>query len=89
MSLFHRRSKDDSPQQDAVEAPPAAPAAAAPPSPEELDATMAFTTLKHQLEDGKLTQAEFDARREQLGGSSPERASQHAKEKQQHDGDDR
>jgi len=68
LSLFHRRSKDHSPQQDAVEAPPAAPAAAAPPSPEELDATMAFTTLKHELEDGKLTQAEFDTRRKQLGG---------------------
>ena len=68
MSLFHRRSKDPSTPQDAVAAPPAAPAAAAPPSAEELDALMAFTTLKHQLEDGKLTQAEFDARRKQLGG---------------------
>ena len=68
MSLFHRRSKAHSPQQDAVDEPPAAPAAAAPPSSEELDATMAFSTLKHQLDDGKLTQAEFDARRKQLGG---------------------
>ena len=68
MSLFHRRSKDPSPQEDAVAEPPAAPAAAAPPSSEELDALMEFTTLKHQLEDGKLTQAEFDARRKQLGG---------------------
>jgi hypothetical protein len=67
MSLFHRRSKDPSPQQDAVAEPLAAPAAAAPPSSEELDALMEFTTLKHQLEDGKLTQAEFDARRKQLG----------------------
>jgi hypothetical protein len=68
VSLFHRRSKDPSPQEDAVAAPPAAPAAAAPPSSEELDAMMEFTALKHQFEDGKLTQAEFDAQRRQLGG---------------------
>jgi len=67
MSLFHRRSKGASPQQDAVAAPPAAPAPAPPPSAEELDAIMAFTTLKHERDDGKLTQAEFDARRKQLG----------------------
>ena len=67
MSLFHRRSKDPSPPPDTVAEPPAAPAAAAPPSSEELDASMAFTSLKHQLEDGKLTQAEFDARRDHLG----------------------
>ena len=68
MSLFHRRSKDASPQHEADAAPHAAPAPAPPPSPEELDAMMAFTTLKHQLDDGTLTQAEFDARRKQLGG---------------------
>ena len=67
MSLFHRRSHDPAPQDDAVAAPHAAPAPAAPPSPEELEAVSAVTTLRGQLKDGTLTQAEFDARREQLG----------------------
>lgn len=68
MSLFHRRSRDASPEQNAAAEPPAAPPPAAPPSSEELNAILALTTLKDQLEDGSLTQAEFDARREQLGG---------------------
>ena len=66
MSLLHRHSDDASPQ-DAVAAPPAAPAPAPPPSPGELDAFMELTALKDRLEDGTLTQAEFDARRKELG----------------------
>jgi len=66
VSLLHRRSDKASPQQD-VAAPPAAPAPAAPPSPGELDAFNELTMLKDQLQDGTLTQAEFDARRRQLG----------------------
>jgi len=60
MSLLHRRHHD-APPQDAVAPPPAAPAPAAPPSPEEIDEQAAFAKLKHQLDDGVITQAEFDA----------------------------
>jgi hypothetical protein len=66
VSLLHRRSDNASPQQG-VAAPPAAPAPAPPPSPRELDALKELTMLKAQLEDGTLTQAEFDARRKELG----------------------
>lgn len=66
MSLLHRRSDKASPP-DAVAAPPAAPAPAPPPSPGELDAFKELTLLKDQLRDGTLTQAEFDARRKELG----------------------
>ena len=66
MSLFHRRSDDAAPQ-PAVPEPPAAPAPAAPPSPDELEALHELRLLKDQLEDGTLTQAEFDARRKELG----------------------
>jgi len=62
MSLLHRRHHDDPPQ-DVVPAPPAAPAPAAPPSPEELDEVAAKTNLKHQLDDGVISQEEFDARK--------------------------
>jgi hypothetical protein len=64
MSLLHRRHKDEPPQ-DAVAPPPHAPTPAAPPSPEELDAVAAATTLKHQLDDGTITQEEYDARKQQ------------------------
>jgi hypothetical protein len=67
VSLLHRRSHDAAPQEDAVAEPPAAPAPAAPPSPEELDVSREFAQLEHQLAAGTLTQAEFDARRKQLG----------------------
>ena len=66
MSLLHRRSDHTSPPPNAA-APPAAPAPAAPPTADELDAVRALTKLKDQLQDGTLTQAEFDARREDLG----------------------
>jgi hypothetical protein len=66
VSLFHRHSHDAAAQTDAVAAPPAAPAPAAPPSPDELEAVLELTALKDQLEDGTLTQAEFDARRKEL-----------------------
>jgi hypothetical protein len=69
VSLFHRHSKDASPPQDAVPEPPAAPAPAPPPAPDELEASTESATLKHQLEDGTLTQAEFDARRKALPGA--------------------
>jgi hypothetical protein len=65
VSLLHRRSHD-APPQDAIPEPPAAPAPAAPPTSDELDASKEFTTLKDQLEDGTLTQAQFDARRKEL-----------------------
>jgi len=67
VSLLHRRSHDASAQDDALPEPHAAPAPAPPPSPEELEAVSALTTLRNQLKDGTLTQAEFDARRAQLG----------------------
>lgn len=67
MSLLHRRSKDDPPQQETVPAPLAAPAPAAPPSADELDAFKELTALRDQLHDGTLTQAEFEARRKELG----------------------
>jgi hypothetical protein len=65
MSLLHRRHHD-APPQDAVAAPPTAPAPAAPPSPEEIDEVSAMTRLKHQLDDGVITQAEFDARKAEI-----------------------
>jgi hypothetical protein len=64
MSLL-RRHHDDEPPKDAVAPPPAAPAPAAPPSPEEMDEVAASTKLKHQLDDGVITQAEFDARKDE------------------------
>jgi hypothetical protein len=67
MSLLHRRHRDA--PKDAVEPPLAAPAPAAPPSPEELDEAAAPALLKHQLDDGVLTQVEFDARREDVDPS--------------------
>ena len=69
MSLFHRRSHDEAPEPTVPE-PPAAPAPAAPPSSEEFDPVVALTHLKDQLEDGTLTQAEFEARKQQLLGES-------------------
>jgi len=69
MSLFHRRSHDEAPEPTVPE-PPAAPAPGAPPSPAELDPIIALTALKDQLEDGNLTQAEFDARKQELLGES-------------------
>ena len=63
MSLLHRRHHDEPPK-DAVAPPPAVPAPAAPPTPEEIDEVAAQTTLKHQLDDGAITQAEFDARKQ-------------------------
>lgn len=65
VSLFHRHSDDAAPQ-PAVSEPPAAPAPAAPPSPDELEAFHELRLLKDQLEDGTLTQAEYDARRSAL-----------------------
>jgi hypothetical protein len=65
MSLLHRRHRDEPPQ-DTVAPPPAAPAPAAPPSPEELDEVAALTQLKHQFDDGAITQAEFDARKAEV-----------------------
>ncbi len=62
MSLLHRRHEEEPPK-DAVPPPPAAPAPAAPPSSEEIDEFAAMTKLKHQLDDGDITQAEFDARK--------------------------
>lgn len=67
MSLLHRRSEDAAPQQPAVPEPPAAPAPGPPPSSDELDAFHELIGLKDQLADGTLTQAEFDARRKELG----------------------
>jgi hypothetical protein len=69
MSLFHRRSHDEAPEPTVPE-PPAAPAPAAPPSPAELDPIIALTEFKDQLEDGKITQAEFDAHKQELLGGS-------------------
>ncbi len=40
---------------------------AAPPSSDELEAFHELRLLKDQLEDGTVTQAEFDARRSELG----------------------
>jgi hypothetical protein len=67
VSLLRRRSDDASPKHDAVAPPPAVPAPGPPPSSAELDASHELTALKHQLHDGTLTQAEFDARRKELG----------------------
>jgi hypothetical protein len=67
VSLLRRRSHDDEPPEAAVPAPPAAPAPAAPPSSDELESYLELRALKDQLEAGTLTQAEFDARRKQLG----------------------
>jgi|tagenome__1003787_1003787.scaffolds.fasta_scaffold16762656_2 hypothetical protein len=64
MSLLHRRHHDG-PSQDAVAPPPSAPAPAAPPSPEEIEETSALAKLKHQLDDGDITQAEFDAHKDE------------------------
>ena len=69
MSLLHRRHHDESPK-DAVAPPPSAPAPAAPPSQEEMDEVAASTQLKHQLDDGVITQAEFDARKDEARGPS-------------------
>jgi hypothetical protein len=65
MSLFHRHSHDEAPP-PAVPEPPAAPAPAAPPSSAELDPVIAMMKLKDQLDAGDLTQAAFDARKQQL-----------------------
>ena len=62
MSLFHRH-RDDVPPKDAVAPPPSAVPPAVPPSREEIDEVTASTKLKHQLDDGVITQAEFDARK--------------------------
>lgn len=67
MSLLHRRSDDGSQHSPAGAPPPAAPAPAAPPSAAELDALHELRLLRDQLEDGTLTQAEFDERRKRLG----------------------
>lgn len=68
MSLLHRRSHDTPPaEEEAVAAPPAAPPPAEPPSPDEFDAVIALTALKDRLEDGTLSQAEYDTRRKELG----------------------
>jgi hypothetical protein len=69
MSLFHRRSHDEAPA-PAVPEPPAAPAPGPPPSSAELDPVVALMKLKDQLEDGDLTPAEFDARKQQLLGGN-------------------
>ena len=65
MSLLHRRHHD-APPQDAVAPPPTAPAPAAPPSPQELEEVAALTKLKHQLDDGVISQEEFDARKQEV-----------------------
>jgi len=63
MSLFHRRRDDASPKDAVAPPPPSAVPPAVPPSHEEIDEVTASTKLKHQLDDGVITQAEFDARK--------------------------
>ncbi|WP_157592320.1 SHOCT domain-containing protein [Solirubrobacter soli] len=65
MSLFHRRSHDEA-SAPKVPEPPAAPAPPPPPSPAELDPVVEMMKLKDQLDAGDMTQAEFEARKQQL-----------------------
>jgi hypothetical protein len=74
MSLFHRRSHDEAPAPTVPE-PPAAPAPAPPPSPAELDPVVAMMRLKDQLDAGDMTQAEFEARKQQLQGEAERQTS--------------
>ena len=62
MSLFHRH-RDDESSKEAVAPPPSAVPPAVPPSHEEIDEVTASSQLKHQLDDGVITQAEYDARK--------------------------
>ena len=62
MSLFHRHRDDVSPKEAVAPLPSAVPPAV-PPSHEEIDEVTASTKLKHQLDDGVITQAEYDARK--------------------------
>ena len=65
MSLFHRH-RDDA-KEAVAPPPPSAVPPAVPPSPEEIDEVTASTKLKHQLDDGVITQAEYDAHKGDVG----------------------